>query len=115
MKILHTADWHIDANIIEAGRCLKFMVERAPYIIPDLTVITGDMFNSADVRLDTDAARLAMTTVQRLAEASRFGVIILIGTPSHDGLAAQIFDGLHKVTVFHHPNSMIFDSIISPL
>jgi len=110
MKILHTADWHIDANIIEAGRCLKFMTDKAPTIQPDLVCVTGDMFNSSDVRLDSDAARLAMITVQRLAEAARFGVLILIGTPSHDGLAAKIFDGLHKVTVFHHPTSMIIDT-----
>jgi DNA repair exonuclease SbcCD nuclease subunit len=111
MKILHTADWHIDANIIEAGRVLQFMVGEASVIQPDLTVISGDMFNSADVRLDTDAARLAMMIVTKLAEYSRHGVIILIGTPSHDGNAAKIFEGLNKVIVADYPNSIIYDVI----
>jgi DNA repair exonuclease SbcCD nuclease subunit len=111
MKILHTADWHIDANIIEAGRVLQFMVGEASVIMPDLTVITGDMFNSADIRLDTDAARLAMMIVRKLADYSKHGVIILIGTPSHDGQAAKIFEGLDKVIVADYPNSIIYDVI----
>jgi len=109
MKIIHTADWHLDANIVEAGRCLKFLVNEASRIQPDLTIIAGDMFNSADVRLDSQAARLAMDTVWKLKEYSRYGVIILIGTPSHDGLAATIFDGIPKVIVADKPNSIIFD------
>ena len=111
MKILHTADWHIDANIIEAGRCLQFLVGEASVIMPDLVCISGDMFNSADVRLDSDAACLAMTMVQKLAEYSYYGVVILIGTPSHDGLAAKIFDGLHKVWVYDKPQSIVFDAV----
>jgi len=108
MKILHTADWHIDANLIEAGRCLQFLWRQAAEISPDLTIIAGDMFNSADVRLDSEAARLAMTAVRKLSEYSGQGVIILIGTPSHDGLAAKIFSGLDKVWVCDKPNSIIF-------
>jgi len=111
MKILHTSDWHIDANIIEAGRVLQFMVGEASVIMPDLTVITGDIFNSADVRLDSEAARLAMTIVRKLADYSTYGVVILIGTPSHDGLAAKIFEGLDKVIVADYPNSIIFDAL----
>lgn len=110
MKILHTADWHIDANVIEAGRCLQFLVGEASVIQPDLVVITGDMFNSADIRLDTDAARLAMLTVKGLADYSRYGVVILIGTPSHDGQAAKIFHGLDKVQVAEYPESIFFDT-----
>lgn len=112
MKILHTADWHIDANIIEAGRCLSFMVGEAAVIQPDLVVISGDMFNSADVRLDSEAARLAMTIVSKLAEStiSRYGVVILIGTPSHDGLAAKIFDGLPRVYVEDKPRTIVFET-----
>jgi DNA repair exonuclease SbcCD nuclease subunit len=110
MKVLHTADWHIEANIIEAGRCLKYLVNEASTIQPDLTVITGDMFHSADIRLDSEAARLAMGTVINLVEYSKHGVVILIGTPSHDGLAAKIFEGIPKVVVADKPNSIIFDT-----
>jgi DNA repair exonuclease SbcCD nuclease subunit len=113
MKILHTADWHIDANIIEAGRCLKFLVQEASRIEPHLVVISGDMFNSADVRLDSHAARLAMKTVRSLAKYSANGVVILIGTPSHDGLAATIFDEMPKVIVADKPNSIIYDPIVA--
>lgn len=111
MKIIHTADWHIDANIIEAGRCLKFMVSECSRIEPDLVIIAGDMFNSADVRLDSPAARLAFDTVWKLRGYSRYGVLILIGTPSHDGHAAKIFEGMDKVIVADYPNSIIYDVI----
>lgn len=108
MKIIHTADWHIDANLIEAGRCLQFLCNQASEIQPDLIVVAGDMFNSADIRLDSEAARLAMSTIVTLKSYSKHGVLILIGTPSHDGLAAKIFDGIDKVMVADKPNSIIF-------
>lgn len=111
MKLIHTADWHIDANLTEAGNCLQFLVDQANEIQPDLTVISGDMFNSADVRLDSEAARLAMRTVTALKDYSKHGVVILIGTPSHDGLAAKIFNGIPKVMVEDKPRSIIFDTI----
>lgn len=114
MKILHTADWHIDANVLEAGRVLQFMRGEASVIQPDLTVISGDMFNSADIRLDSEAARLAMMVVRELASYSQYGVIILIGTPSHDGLAAKIFEGLDNVIVAEYPTSITYDAVGQP-
>lgn len=114
MKIIHTADWHIDANLIEAGRCLQHLCKKAVEIQPDLVIVAGDMFNSADVRLDSDAARLAMSTIISLKNNSKHGVVILIGTPSHDGLAAMIFDGIDKVIVASAPNSIFFHPIDEP-
>jgi DNA repair exonuclease SbcCD nuclease subunit len=63
------------------------------------------------VRLDSEAARLAMSTVVKLASYSQHGAIILIGTPSHDGLAAKIFEGIPKVIVADTPGSIIYDVI----
>ena len=108
MKIIHTADWHIDANIVEAGRCLQFLCDQADQIRPDLVIVAGDMFNSADIRLDSEAARLAMRTLIALKHYAKEGVIVLIGTPSHDGLAAKIFDGIDKIWVCDRPGPIVF-------
>jgi exonuclease SbcD len=110
MRILHTADWHIGANIDEARRCLQCLVEKAAESEPHLTIIAGDVFHSADVPLDSEAARLAMTTIKKLADLTRTAVIVLIGTPSHDGTAAKIFEGMEKVYVQDKPNSLVFDT-----
>lgn len=110
MKIIHTADWHVDANIKEARRCLQYLVAEAERIKPDLVTITGDIWNSASVHLDSAATRLVARTVWKLKEIATHGVVILIGTPSHDGLASKVFDTIPKVEVIDTPRSIIYDA-----
>jgi DNA repair exonuclease SbcCD nuclease subunit len=55
---------------------------------PDLILIAGDIFDSRDVRLDSQSAKLVFEVISRLADVAP--VAVLIGTPSHDGMAAEV-------------------------
>jgi DNA repair exonuclease SbcCD nuclease subunit len=89
MKILHTSDWHVrDKDIEECEKCLSFLVDTAKTEGVDLTAIAGDIFDSQDVKLDSKAAKLVVKTVSELADIAP--VVIVIGTPSHDGTAPAI-------------------------
>ena len=89
MRILHCGDWHVtDKNIEECRKCLMFMALSARENNPDIILIAGDIFDSRDVRLDSKAAKLVFEVVSRLADVAP--VAVLIGTPSHDGMAAEV-------------------------
>ncbi|MDP2643696.1 MAG: metallophosphoesterase [Desulfobacterales bacterium] len=90
MRILATADWHVrDREIDEITTCLNFLVDTAAKEAVDLVVIAGDTFHSADTKLDSQSARLAIRTVSALADIAP--IAILVGTASHDGKAPEIF------------------------
>ncbi|MFA5323752.1 MAG: hypothetical protein WC373_13860, partial [Smithella sp.] len=69
-----------------------------------IIIIAGDIFDSRDIKLDSESVKLVTKTVFDLAEIAP--VAIDIGTPSHDGLSSEIFayskDG-HSVTVATKP------------
>jgi exonuclease SbcD len=89
MKILHTSDWHVrDKDIEECEKCLSFLIQTAKAEKVSLVIIAGDMFDSQDVKLDSKAAKLAVRSVSDLANICP--VAVLIGTPSHDGMAPII-------------------------
>lgn len=91
MLILHAADLHLrDRDIEEAEKCLGFLVDTAEQEAVDLIIVAGDVFDSQDVKLDSKAAKLAVRTFQDLAGIAP--VAVTIGTPSHDGKAAEIFE-----------------------
>jgi len=112
MKILHCADLHCKDSVIdEAEKCLNFMVETAERETVDLIVVAGDVFDSGDVKLDSKAAKLVVRTFNRLADIAP--VAVIIGTPSHDGTAAEILSfvrGKHQIFVASKPEQ-IFLSI----
>lgn len=91
LKVLHTADWHVCNEFMEdAERCLDFMANHVEGLADpvDLIVISGDIYNHRQIRQESEAARLAFQTVKRLSECAP--VIVLTGTPSHDGYAPLI-------------------------
>jgi len=89
MKILHCADLHIrEKDIEEIDRCLKAIVTTAQREAPDLAVIAGDIFDSRDVRVDSQSAMMAIGFVSALMDICP--VAIVLGTPSHDGEAPKI-------------------------
>lgn len=93
MRILHAADFHLrDKNIDECEKCLGFILETAKNEKIDLTVIAGDTFDSRDIKLDSLSAKLVVKTISELADICP--VVIVIGTPSHDGMAPVILNGL---------------------
>jgi exonuclease SbcD len=112
MKTLHTCDWHLrDADIFEAEKCLNFLIETAKTDAVDLVVVAGDTFDSQDVKLDSKAAKLAVKTFSALADICP--VAVIIGTPSHDGMAAEILRyirGTYDVYVATSPVQVLLEN-----
>jgi DNA repair exonuclease SbcCD nuclease subunit len=108
MKILHLADLHLrEADIEEATRCCDFIVMKADEESPNLIVIAGDAFDSQDLKLDTQSARLAIRTASSLALIAP--VVIVRGTVSHDGNSPEILSlalGIGKVFVATKPTQL---------
>jgi DNA repair exonuclease SbcCD nuclease subunit len=117
MKILHTADWHVrDRDIEEIEKCLGCVVETAKKEKVDLFVIAGDCFDSRDIKLDSLSAKLVVKTMSELADICP--VVIIIGTPSHDGTAAEVLNyakGKYPVHVATKPEQFILDNIVLSL
>jgi len=88
MKIFHLADIHASAKTLEqVKRCTQFVTEQAAIHQPALTVIAGDIFDSRDIRLDSDPVRYIFEWVRQLSEYSP--VFIVKGTPTHEGNAIK--------------------------
>ena len=95
LKILHSADWHVCDEFIEDARlCLNHLVEQADALRPGLIVISGDIYNHRQIRQESAAARLAFDTLTRLSNIGP--VIVLAGTPSHDGRAPSMLNVLKE-------------------
>ena len=88
LRIIHTADFHVDdKNIEEARKCLSFLVKTVKTEKPDLVAIAGDIWNSENVKLDSLSAKLVFRIVTELADVAP--VFCITGTKSHDGTASE--------------------------
>jgi DNA repair exonuclease SbcCD nuclease subunit len=84
------------------------MVDHARKANIDLIVITGDIYNHRQIQQETSSARLAFSMVRALSMIAP--VAILTGTPSHDGDAPLLLDGINAgfpVLVVNHPSSWV--------
>lgn len=89
MKLLQFADLHIrEKDIEEISRCLDFIIETARREKPDLIVNAGDTFDSADVKMGSRSALQAIAFHAALADIAP--VVVIKGTPSHDGNSPEI-------------------------
>lgn len=104
MKILHTADWHIGSfkgpekdgvnlRSIDTQRCLEEMVRVAELEKPELALVSGDIFDRAEIWQGRSHKEvlLARNIIMSLAKACG-KVIVMRGTPNHD--SAEAFDEL---------------------
>jgi len=107
IKIAHTADWHLnDPNHDEIVRVIDFMVADIHSQKPDLIVIAGDLTESRNTRLESRSARTIISTVLTLSRIAP--VIIISGTPSHDGLCPEILRGIdERVYVSTYPEMLV--------
>ncbi len=88
IKLLHTSDFHArDKDIEEVEKCLNFLIEKAREENIDLCIIAGDLFDSADIKLDSLSAKVVVKTVSSLADICP--VAIITGTPSHEAFRAK--------------------------
>lgn len=89
MKILHFADIHADdKNYVEVAASLDHIIAGAIEKKPDLIVAAGDLSNSESILLDSKAAKLLFYKFRDLANIAP--VVIVRGTKSHDGQAAEV-------------------------
>ena len=97
MKILHTADWHIgqfkgpvvdgvNLRSQDTIKCLEYMVEVAQKEKPDIVCISGDIFHQEQIGpvRYSDEMIHATNIITALAHFASY-VIIMRGTPNHDG------------------------------
>ncbi len=103
MRVLHFADVHAEdgAKYPEIKKCLLHIVEQAENARPELIAVPGDIFNSSEVKLDSRAAKLVFAAFSRLASVAP--VVVSIGTPSHDGKAAEVLQHIPNIYVATTP------------
>lgn len=104
MKILHTADWHIglpkspykdgvNLRLQDTIDCLDELRRVAAKERPDYTLVSGDIFDTAEVRQARGHKEVLMAreAIMGLSKSS-FQVIVMRGTPNHD--SAEAFEEL---------------------
>ena len=115
MRILHMADIHArDADIEEVEKCLEAIVKLAYKEEPDLIINAGDTFDSRNIRLDSQAAKLIFRKFSDLADLAP--VAVITGTPSHDGEAVealQYVNSKHPIWVSKKPEQIyLIDGVL---
>lgn len=96
MKILHTADWHIgdkhgpsnngvNLRAQDTLNCLNELVRVAKEEKPDLVLVSGDIFDTAEImqRRSHQEVLQARNIIFQLSKAA-WNVIVMRGTPNHD-------------------------------
>lgn len=120
MKIFHSGDWHIgnfkgperegvNLRSLDTKRCLEFMAERAEQERPELVLVPGDIFHTGKTWSDRccDEVVTAIEVITRLAAVSGH-VVIMKGTPNHDG------EGQFKVLEAHFASFHNVHIVINP-
>lgn len=120
MKILHTADWHIGSfkgptqdginlRSLDTLKCLDAMCSMAEDARPDLVLVSGDIFHTAEIGQARSHKEVlqARGFIQRLAKAATY-VVVMRGTPNHDSEDAfkeleAHFENVRNVSVITVP------------
>lgn len=104
MKILHTGDWHIGSfkgpekdgvnlRSLDTQRCLEEMVRVAEAEKPELALVSGDIFDRAEIWQGRSHKEVLQARNIIMGLAKSCGkVIVMRGTPNHD--SAEAFDEL---------------------
>ncbi|MCU7380477.1 metallophosphoesterase [Clostridiales Family XIII bacterium ASD5510] len=100
MKILHTADWHlgsflgpesdgVNLRYMDIVKCLDEMVRVAKIERPELVLVSGDIFDKAEIWQGRSHREVlqARRVILELSQISQ-KVIVMRGTPNHDSMEA---------------------------
>jgi len=99
IKILHSADIHADEkNLSDVVRCCEFLIQTAKTARPDAVVLAGDITNRREIRMDSDSCRFIASFVLDLSRVAP--VIVVCGTPSHEGTAPLVLEKLNPGRIF---------------
>lgn len=100
MKILHTGDWHIGSfkgpekdgvnlRSLDTQRCLEEMVRVAETEKPELALVSGDVFDRAEIWQGRSHKEVLQARSIIMGLAKSCGkVIVMRGTPNHDSAEA---------------------------
>lgn len=100
LRIIHSADWHYnDRDHDEIEKCVDFMITKAMKGKPDLFVISGDITDSQNLKLDSRSAKTICRQFSEMADIAP--VVNIIGTPSHDGKSSEILRYVKGVFPIH--------------
>lgn len=104
MKILHTADWHIGSfkgpeqdgvnlRSMDTLKCLEEVVRVAENELPDLILVSGDIFHQAEIWQSRSHKEVlqARDIILRLSKTCG-KIVVMRGTPNHD--SEDAFDEL---------------------
>lgn len=107
MRILHTADWHlgsfrgpeengVNLRSQDTIKCLEEMVRVAQEEKPELVLVSGDIFDKAEIGQGRSHREVlqARRIILRFSEVAKY-VIIMRGTPNHDSSEAFAELGAH--------------------
>lgn len=126
MKILTTSDWHIgnfrspvkdgvNLRTEDTKRCLDEIVRVAREEAPDYVLVSGDIFDNAEVRQGR-GHREALQARHVIMELSRTAgqVVVMRGTPNHDPIEAfeelqAHFEHVANVHVITLPQVLSFE------
>lgn len=128
MKILHTADWHlgtfrspvkdgVNLRSEDTKRCLDELIKAAKEEQPDFVLISGDVFHTERPVADKCCEEIVTATeyIRELAAVSEH-VVVMRGTPNHDGLGQfhvlnEIFYSYPNVHIVTTPQVLSFDKV----
>lgn len=100
MKILHTADWHIGSfkgperdgvnlRSLDTQKCLEEMVRVAETENPELALVSGDIFDRAEIWQGRSHKEVLQARNIILGLSKCCGkVVVMRGTPNHDSAEA---------------------------
>lgn len=134
MKILHTGDWHIGSfkgpekdgvnlRSLDTQRCLEEMVHVAETEKPELALVSGDVFDRAEIWQGRSHKEVLQARNIIMGMAKSCGkVIVMRGTPNHDSAEAfselqahfELVSNVEIVTVPKVINTEEFDIAVLP-
>lgn len=134
MKILHTGDWHIGSfkgpekdgvnlRSLDTQRCLEEMVHVAETEKPELALVSGDVFDRAEIWQGRSHKEVLQARNIIMGIAKSCGkVIVMRGTPNHDSAEAfselqahfELVSNVEIVTVPKVINTEEFDIAVLP-
>ena len=126
IKVLATADWHlgtfrspvkngVNLRTEDTKRCLNELIKVAKEEQPDYSLISGDVFHVGRLLSDRCCEEIitAGYYIRELAAVSK-RVVVMRGTPNHDGLGQfnvlmEMFRDVENVHIVTTPQVLMFD------
>lgn len=128
MKILHTADWHlgtfrspvrdgVNLRTEDTKRCLDELVRAAKEEQPDYSLVSGDVFHVGRLWSDRCCEEI-LTAIHYIRELAAVSgqVIVMRGTPNHDGegqfnVLSEMFADCQNVHIVITPQVITFEDL----